>query len=103
MLCAYFAIIFICVLEVTSYNSTIGKNSIYYSAGALGGQQHTWWQQTIDALGMRLLVNNSWSGSAVLKPRQGAGSEGYLSRCVNLHNDKTGETPNQFRKKRILQ
>ena len=74
----------------TAYNSTIGSNAVYYSSGSLGGQQETWWQQAIDALGMQLLVNNSWSGSCVLHPRQGAGSEGYLDRCVNLHNDQTG-------------
>ena len=53
----------------------------------------TWLQQVIDALGMELLVNNSWSGSCVFQPRMGAASVGYGDRAVNLHNDHTGEEP----------
>ena len=78
----------------TSYNSTIGSNSVYYSSGTLGVScSDTWWQQTIDLLGMELLVNNSWSGSTVYPPRYGESSVGYGDRCVNLHNDKTGQEP----------
>jgi len=77
----------------TSYSSTIGSNLVYYSAGTLGVYRpDTWWQQTIDALGMELLVNNSWSGSTIFKPRQGAASVAYGDRCVNLHNN-AGEEP----------
>ncbi len=77
-----------------SYNSTIGSNAVYYSAGTLGvNRADTWWQQTIDALDMELLVNNSWSGSTVFRPRNGESSVGYGDRCVNLHNDMTGEEP----------
>ena len=77
-----------------AYNSTIGSNAVYYSAGTLGVYQaDTWWQQTIDALDMELLVNNSWSGSTVFYPRKGESSVGYGDRCVNLHNDTTGEEP----------
>ena len=78
----------------TSYNSTIGSNAVYYSEGTLGVYRgDTWWQQIIDALGMELLVNNSWSGSTVFYPRKGESSVGYGDRCVNLHNDTTGEEP----------
>ncbi|MBE6575745.1 MAG: hypothetical protein E7654_05690 [Ruminococcaceae bacterium] len=78
----------------TAYNSTIGSNTIYYSDGRLGVElPDTWWRQTIDALDMKLLVNNSWSGSTVFYPRKGANSVGYRTRCVNLHNDRTGEEP----------
>lgn len=78
----------------TSYNSTIGNNDVYYTAGKHGVyQKDTWWQQAIDALGMELLVNNSWSGSCVFMPRRGEASVGYGDRAVNLHNDRTGEEP----------
>ena len=76
----------------STVNATLSGGSIYYGEGALGGYQQTWWQQTIDALDMRLLVNNSWSGSCVLNTR--AGTVGaYIDRCVQLHNDRTGEQP----------
>lgn len=53
-------------------------------------QADTWWQQTADTLGMSLLVNNSWSGSFVIKdPALGNNTEypaaAYKNRCVNLH------------------
>jgi len=78
----------------TADNSTIGKNDVYYTAGRHGVyREDTWWQQAADALGLRLLVNNSWSGSCVFQPRKGAASVGYGERAVNLHNDHTGEEP----------
>ena len=76
----------------SSYNSTIGGNAVYYTAGRLGVYQpDTWWQQTIDALGMELLVNNSWSGSCILHTRSGTVGA-YVDRCVQLHNT-AGEEP----------
>ena len=63
----------------------------------------TWWMQTAEALGMNLLVNNSWSGSRVMLDYAdgqttltngnfyrsdgtlGFTSAGYKDRCVNLH------------------
>ncbi len=78
----------------TSANSTIGNNDVYYTEGRHGVYlKDTWWQQAADALGMRVLVNNSWSGSCVFQPRKGAASVGYGDRAVNLHNDHTGEQP----------
>ena len=78
----------------TSDNSTIGKNEVYYTEGKHGVYlKDTWWQQVIDALGMRLLVNNSWSGSCVFMQRRGEASVGYGDRAINLHNDHTGEEP----------
>ncbi len=78
----------------TSYNSTIGSNDVYYTEGRHGVyREDTWWQQAIDALGMELLVNNSWSGSCIFQPRKGEASVGYGDRAVNLHNDHTGEEP----------
>jgi len=78
-----------------SYNSTIGGNAAYY--GATGrddwatsieplnvSRGDTWWQQTVDTLGMNLCVNNSWSGSYI---RNGANANsGCVSRCRQLHN-----------------
>ncbi len=51
------------------YNSTIGDNHAFYLDGSLawgsGGMtlHDTWWQQVIDALGMELCVNNSYTGT----------------------------------------
>ena len=71
-------------------NSTISNNVVYYTAGKFGVyQSDTWWQQTADALGGSILVNNSWSGSCVFATN--AGTVGaYVDRCVQLHDD-TGE------------
>jgi hypothetical protein len=64
------------------YNATLSGGAIYYNPGTLGVYQpDTWWQQTIDALGMKLCVNNSWSGSCILHTRAGA-KGAYLDRCV---------------------
>lgn len=68
-------------------NSTIRNNVIYYAPGTWGVmREDTWWQQAIDRMGLRLLVNNSWSGSCVLKPRFGTVGA-YVDRCVQLHAD----------------
>lgn len=42
-------------------------NATYYTGGNAGlySVYQTWWKKTIDALGMELLINNSWSGRAV--------------------------------------
>ena len=82
------------VSNSTAVNSTLGSNDVYYVEGMHDVyREDTWWQQAIDALDMELLVNNSWSGSCVFMPRKGAASVGYGDRAVNLHNDRTGETP----------
>jgi len=71
-------------------NSTIGGGVVYYTAGLHGVYQHdTWWQQTADALDLRLLVNNSWSGSCVFDTRSGT-TGAWEDRCAQLHDD-TGE------------
>ena len=70
------------------YNSTIAGGNVYYHGNDRGGVQRadTWWQQTIDQLGLTLLVNNSWSGSAISHTRSSAPAA-YIARAVNLHND----------------
>lgn len=72
----------------TYFNTTIGSNTAYYSAGgnSLTSDAETWWMQTIDTLGMSLCVNNSWSGSCV-SDRGSGNSVAYKSRCTQLHND----------------
>ena len=77
----------------TSVNETLKNGAIYYSTGTLGvSRSDTWWQQTIDLLDLQLLVNNSWSGSCIFPTRSGTAGA-YVDRCVQLHNDKTGEEP----------
>lgn len=75
-----------------SHNYTLANSKVFYTAGKLGlYQQDTWWQQTVDTLGMKLLVNNSWSGSCMFM--EGAGTLGaYQERCVQLHNQR-GQEP----------
>lgn len=73
-------------------NKTIQDNVVYYTEGTWGvSLADTWWQQALDRLGMRLLVNNSWSGSCLLHPRFGTVGA-YADRCVQLHTD-AGEEP----------
>lgn len=75
-----------------SVNPTLSGGAIYYTAGRYGVYQaDTWWQQTIDRLGLDLTVNNSWSGSCVLNTRSGTVGA-YIDRCVQLHNT-AGEEP----------
>lgn len=79
-----------------SSNSTIGGSRLFYPRWGMGVQpEDTWWYQTAEILDMRLLVNNSWSGSCLLRAAHGA--EGaYVSRCVQLHDDtgdNAGEEP----------
>ncbi len=70
-----------------STNSTIRHNDLYYEEGRWGVmREDTWWQQAIDRLGLRLLVNNSWSGSCVLNTWHGTVGA-YVDRCVQLHAD----------------
>ena len=71
-------------------NSTIASGAVYYTVGRHNvAQTDTWWQQTADALDLRLLVNNSWSGSCVFNTRSDTAGA-WVDRCVQLHDD-TGE------------
>ena len=74
------------------YNSTIGNNAVYYTAGKHGVYaDDTWWMQVCSDMGLRLMVNNSWSGSSLLHERNGTVGA-YVDRCVQLHNN-AGEDP----------
>lgn len=72
-------------------NSTIRKNVKYYPNTTIPNVEleDTWWMQTAEELGFELLVNNAWSGSAILLTRSGTVGA-YVDRCVQLHDD-TGE------------
>ena len=82
-------------LYLTTSEATFGTyygNTTHseYSTYADVSRGDTWWQQTADTLGMQLLVNNSWSGSFIVKdPALGNNTEygvaAYKDRCVNLH------------------
>lgn len=72
-------------------NSTIRNNAKYYPNSTITEVtlNDTWWMQAINDLGLRLLVNNAWSGSSLLYERSGTVGA-YVDRCVQLHDD-TGE------------
>lgn len=60
-------------------------NSTYYPADTVQSVTDTWWKKLMDALGMSLEVNNSWSGSRVTTTG-GDASAGCMTRCQNLGN-----------------
>ena len=81
----------------TTTNSTIINNAQYYPHSVVTDVtlNDTWWMQVCQDLGLRLLVNNSWSGSSLLYERNGTAGA-YVDRCVQLHDDtgdNAGETP----------
>lgn len=80
-------------------NSTIRGNYVYYYEDTVSTYgvdvNDTWWKQTADLLGMRVLVNNSWSGSRVINFGTGTPSA-YIDRSQQLHDDtgsNAGEKP----------
>ncbi len=78
-------------------NSTILNNKAYYPHDVVKDVtlNDTWWMQACKDLGLRLLVNNSWSGSSLLYERGGTVGA-YVDRCVQLHDntgDNAGEEP----------
>ena len=78
-------------------NSTIRNNVKYYPNTTIPEVtlDDTWWMQVTNDLDLRLLVNNAWSGSAILLERSGTVGA-YVDRCVQLHDDtgeNAGETP----------
>ena len=71
-----------------SYNASIANNFVHYTNGTQGVYlKDTWWQQTLNTLGMDLVVNNSYSGSCVFQPCMGADGA-YIARCKQLSNTK---------------
>lgn len=60
-------------------------NATYYPRGDVSDVSNTWWKKLADALGMTILVNNSWSGSWVTT-LSGDASAGCMTRCQSLHS-----------------
>jgi len=75
-------------------NSTIGNNEVFYRGSMYVREpKYTWWGMLQEKTGMRLLVNNSWSGSCVCVNENKPASEGCGARAENLHAN-SGEEPN---------
>lgn len=64
----------------------------YYTGSNCGvsSVNDTWWKKTMDALGMTLCVNNSWTGTRVTTV-DGDEKAGCMARCQSLHTQ--AETP----------
>lgn len=60
-------------------------NKVWYtgSNNGVSAVTDTWWRKLTDALGMELLVNESWSGSRVTTTG-GEASAGCMARCSSL-------------------
>ena len=66
--------------SITTYEGYIptGYAKFYpYATGDVTDVNHTWWMQVVNKLGMKLLANNSWGGSAV------AGTQASATQNVN--------------------
>lgn len=72
--------------SISTYAGYIPSGNANYYTGSNAGVSSvndTWWKKLIDALGMTLNLNNSWSGSRVTTTG-GEASAGCMSRCQNL-------------------
>ena len=70
-------------------NISIGKGKAWYSdLKPKIALEDTWWMQLAEDLGLRILVNNSWSGSTFFMTRSKT-TGAFADRCVQLH-DNTG-------------
>ncbi len=77
-------------------NATLQNNAVFYSGTRyVRDSQHTWWGMLEEKTGMKLLVNNSWSGSCVCENEKMPGSEGCGERSTNLHSNN-GEEPDMI-------
>jgi hypothetical protein len=82
--------------SITTFSGYIPEGNVSeYSGSSLGVSDvnDTWWKRTLDTLGMKLLVNNSWSGRCVTTVRDT--SESHLNsagcRMENIQILKTDE------------
>lgn len=76
--------------NVDDTNSTVttGENSKWwYPKSDVTDVSLTWWKRLIEKTGMKLLVNNSVSGSRVCGP-ESDGTAAINFRCENLHADR---------------
>lgn len=70
--------------SISTYSGYIPSgNATYYPNGTVQAVTDTWWKKLIDALGMTLNVNNSWSGSRVTTTN-GSDSAGCGTRAESL-------------------
>jgi len=72
--------------SISTYEGYIPNGyATYYPNETVISVTDTWWKKLIDALGMVLDINNSWSGSRVTTTG-GEISAGCMARCQNLGN-----------------
>ena len=80
--------------NASSYNSSIINNAPYYpTTEILTDVNDTWWMRVINALELKLCVNNSWSGSCVSTVIDGDEKAGCMKRATELHNDMLSIEP----------
>lgn len=75
--------------SISTFDGYIPSGNLTYyptTSAGLTRVEQTWWWKVKEALGMELLVNNSWSGSEVAGT---ASSSGSGTRCQSLHNGTT--------------
>ena len=67
--------------------------AVYYPHGTIDNVNKTYWKKLIDRTGMNLLVNNSWSGSAVCYYKTAGDVANTAARTI-LHKTIDGQTVN---------
>ena len=74
-------------------NSTIGGNAVWFPSKNTNVMHEglTYWGRLIEDMGMRLCVNNSWSGSRAYGAA-GTGAGNMLGRATQLHRDNGTQT-----------
>ncbi len=78
----------------SSYNHTIGSNAVYYQPKDLPGWQYTYWGRILAQTGMKLCVDNAWSGSRVYGRADTSYADAAPLRATELDNDNgTPEDP----------
>lgn len=75
--------------SISTFSGYIGGNLSYYPKSYLDNVDRTWWKQLLDATGMVLNKNNSWSGALMSGDDYTAGR----FRCEELDN---GTEPNHI-------
>ena len=79
------------ISNCAEYNETIDINTIYYDGTfSLNSVDECWWKKLINKYNLRLIVNNSWSGSRVTTTRNILDA-GCMHRSLNLHNNYNEE------------
>ncbi len=82
-------------LAASTTNTTIKSYLSHYNNGKYGmSVNDTWWKKSSDILQTNILVNNACSGSKIFYPGSDTLTQGYITRCLNLH-DNTGSNAGQ--------